>query len=502
MFGRKWFGVLSFAGCLLLFLAIFLSSSIYSKINDLNGQVSMNKVTISLKENSRLNGGCFSTEDIDDMKRSLNTGVITYSAQETSTISHGTNVLKARVVGADELAPIFGNISLVRGGFFSQADCMEKSRVAVIDYDTAWKLFNNDDVVGCYVDIFGSQFKIIGVVEGDRSVIGKLTIGGNVNAYIPVQTLMVISNDSVISYIQCKTDPKGITGKSSDMIEAVLFSMGKNPENYILKDYNVKGAIIGQKPDLLIFFMGLFITFVLLFYTIKALKKTIHDVWIECKTDYLLHVALHYRPEIFKSLVLLILTGSASIIIWRIVRFSVYIPPDMIPGDLTDTSYYLDLFFEKVSGVFTADAYTVPFQEVSSNVVETIFNQIFYFGCLLGLLLFYTGLTGLTGMTRPAELKGHSELTRPTWYHKQELMPEKLFLVFGVFLVADLIIFALLAHLAGLSAVIELKVIIIYWSFVFANIVLFVLKEEKTIKAVCEQPDSIKPNLYGMILKH
>lgn len=454
MFDKKWFGVLSFTGCLLLFLAIFLSSSIYSKVNDLNGQISMNKVTISLKKNSRQNGGCFSPEDIDDLKRSLDTGVITYSAQETSTISHGTNALKARVVGTDQLAPMSADISLVRGGFFSEADCTEKSRVVVIDYDYAWKLFNNDDVVGCYVDILGNQFKIIGVVEGDRSVIGKLTIGGNVNAYIPVQTLMDICNDSAISYIQCKTNPKGITGKSSDIISAALFSMGKNPEYYILKDYNVKGAIMGQKPDLLIFFMGLFIIFVLLSYTIKALKITIHEIWMECKTDYLSHVVHHHRPKILKSLAFLILTGSASIIIWRIVRFSVYIPPDMIPSDLIDISHYLDFFFEKVSSAFTADAYTVPFQEVSSNVAQTISNQIFHFGCFLGLLLFYTGLTGLTR------------------HHKQGLMPEKLFLVFGVFLVADLVIFALLAHLAGLSAVIELKGIIIYWSFVFANIVL------------------------------
>ncbi len=464
MFGRKWFHVLSFIGCLLLFLAIILGSSIYNKIEDLNSQVSMNKITVSLKENNGLDKGYFSLEDIDELKRLLDTEVITCSAQETSFISQGTNVTKARMVGTDELTLIFEDISLVRGGFFSETDCMEKSRVAVIDYDTAWKLFNNDNVVGCYVNIFGSRFKIIGVVESDRSVIGKLTVGGSVNVYMPVQTFLSISKDSIISYIQCKTDSEGITGNSTDIIKAAFLSIGKNPDNYIWKDYDVNEAKISQKPALLLFFMGVFITLAVLTYTIKFLKKTIQDIWKDCKNDYLSHVVRHHQPEILKSLALLILTGSTSIIIFRIVRFSVYISPDMIPGDLTDISYYFDQFFQKVSSAFTADAYTVPFQEVKSNVAETIFYQIFYTGCFLGLLLFYTGLIGLTG------------------FHKEDIKLEKLILVFGGFLVGDLIIFTLITLLTGLPAVICLKDIIIYWSFVFVNIVLFSLKAKKTIK--------------------
>ena len=51
----------------------------------------------------------------------------------------------------------------------------------------------------------------------------------------------------------------------------------------------------------------------------------------------------------------------------------------------------------------------------------------------------------------------------------------------GGFIAADLGIFALLAHLAGFPAAVGIKDIILYWSFVFASLALY-LRDEKTPK--------------------
>jgi hypothetical protein len=244
----------------------------------------------------------------------------------------------------------------------------------------------------------------------------------------------------------------------NDKIAAALSSIGKEPVNYILKDYNVKGAVMGQKPALLIFLMGLFIIFALLSYTVRSFNRTISCIRKACQTDYLSHAAGQYRSEIFKSLVLLILTSAAAIVIWRVVSFSVYIPPEMIPDDLSDISYYSGLIFRKASETFTTDAYTVPFQEIKSNAAEAIFNQIFHVGGLLGLLLLYTGVAGL---------------------HKEESRPEKLLLIFGGFLAAALVVFLLLSLLTGLPALVGLKEIIIFWSFIYVNILLFSSNDKK-----------------------
>ncbi|MGI6668881.1 MAG: ABC transporter permease [Acetivibrionales bacterium] len=451
----KWFGVLSFAGCLLLFMAVFLSGSIYNKILDLNGHVSMSKVTICLKEDSRT--GYFSQEDINNLKKLPGIGLISCTAQQTAIISQGNNFLAAGVAGTDELAPMFGDMPVTGGSFFSEADCREKSRVAVIDKDTAWKLFNNDNVIGCHVNIFGNRFKITGIIESDRSVIGKLTAGGTAKVYIPVSTFMEINSNAGISYVQCETDPETIIGKGADEMRIMLASIGKDPAGCIIKDYNAKGAVLAQKPDFLLFFMGLFIIFVLLSYNIKSFKKTMHNILKECKTDYISRIIGKYRHDIVKMPALIILTCLVSVIIWRMTRFSLFVPPGLIPDDPADISHYAGLILEKAGEALSGGAYTVPFQEAKSGAAEIIFNVIFYTGCFLGLLFFYTGLAGLKKTCRE---------------------PGKMLLVFGGFIVADLLIFVLLAYLAGFPAVVGLKDIILYWAFIFTNLTLCLHDEQ------------------------
>ncbi|HEX2944955.1 MAG TPA: ABC transporter permease [Clostridia bacterium] len=467
MRGIKGFFVLIFTGCLLLFSAIFLSGSVYEKIKELNGQVSMNKVSISLTETSRSNGDYFSGEDIKDLKKLLGTDIISYSAQEKTFVSYNANTVDAGIVGTDELAPMFENIAIIKGAFFSEVDCREKSRVIVIDSDTAWKLFNNDDVLGCSVDVFGSRLKIIGVVKSDGSIIGRLTNDQSVKAYIPIQTYMDICSNSGITYVQFKADSGNMAGKSTDDAASAMLSIGKYPANYNLKDYSIKGVAMEQKPAIMLFLMGLFVISVLSIYAIRFLMKLIQDIKIECKTDYLINVVKAHRFKIVKALILLALTGSVSVLVWNLIRFGIYVSPDLISDDFTDISYYLDLIFEKVSGYFSTDVRAVPFQEIRSNAAEAVFNLVFYFGFIVGVLLFYAGLMLLKRL---------------------KISLENALLICGAALAAALGICALMALPAGFPVVIDLKGIIIYWSFVFANLVLFSTEGKGMVK----EPEEVR----------
>lgn len=464
MDGMKRFAVLVFAGCLFLFAAIFLSRSVYDKALDLNGQISMNKAGISVRDEIRPEEGYFTLKDMEDFEKALNTDVMAYAAQENSWASYETNTVKVGVTGINELAPMFENIRMIRGSFFSKADCREKSRVIVIDDAMAWKLFGSDHVLGYDIDLFGSRFKVTGVMKSDGSVIGKLADDGSVKAYIPIQTYLDIKKDAGIFYLQYKTDSENASGKNRGDVTAALASMGKDPANYFFTDYNVKKAVMAQKPALLLFFMGLSVLAAVFFYLIKYMKKNILGMINECKTDYFTHVTVVYRYKILKALLFLIFAGSVSVIVWRWIRFNLYVAPDLIPDDFTDVQYYTDLFWGKASQAFsTAGGYTVPFRAMASNAAEAAFNWIFYTGCFAGILFFYTGLS---------------------WVKKTKIPAEKALLACGGFLAADLGIFALLALLTGLPCVVDPKGIILFWSFVFTNLVLFLPESEGMIPKI------------------
>lgn len=452
-----------FAGCLLLFAAIFLSRSVYDKAVDLNGQISMNKAGISLKADVRPDSGYFTLKDAEDFEKSLNTGIVAYGAQEDSLASYEANTVKVKVTGINELAPMFEDMRIIRGSFFSEADCREKSRVIVIDDDMAWKLFGSHNVLGYHMELFGSRFKITGIMESDSSIVSKLTDDGSVKAYIPIQTYMDVKKDSGIFYLQYKTDSESTSGRNRDDAAAALAAMGRDPADYNFTDYNVKGAVMAQKPGLLLFFMGLFILSVMLFYLIKDMKKTILGMINECRTDYFTHVAGVYRYKILKTLLLLILAASASVMLWRLIRFNVYIAPDLIPDDFTDVQYYIDRFWGKASRTFSAAGYTALFREMETNAAEAALNWIFYAGCFSGIIFFYTGLSG---------------------FRRMKIAAEKALLMCGGFLAADLGIFVLLALFTGLPGAVDLKGIILFWSFVVANLVLFLPEEKEMIPGI------------------
>jgi hypothetical protein len=439
-----------FTGCLLLFAAVFLSLNIYGKSMDYQGRLSMDKVTVNVKNEAGFaQRYFFSQSDIEKLRKALNTDLFCYSAQGSSVAVYGGNSVNVRITGACELEPMFSDIKLKKGSFFSASDNTESSRVAVIEERAAWKLLNNDDVLGCDIMISGSRFKIIGVSESDGSVLGKLADDGKMQVYIPVRTYLDMNPDSGITCFQYGAGSGDSMDESLADLNDALASEGKDRNSLDIVHYGARSAAMRQKPELLIFIMGLYIILAMLIYSIRKLSKTIYDIRNECKNDYFLNAVRTFRTDIIRNLLLLSFAAAFSVLIWRLVRFELYVPTELIPDDFTDLSYYMRLLRQKISLNLLDAGFVPPFPEVRADKVETALNLVFYICSVSGALLYYTGL---------ALVK------------KETVLPEKAVLLGGISVAACSVTVSLLSYAAGLPAALELKSIVVFWIFVFVSL--------------------------------
>lgn len=109
---------------------------------------------------------------------------ISYRDKSTSPQATGTN----------------GNFSAVQslklkyGRFLTQADVAAGSRVVVLDWRVAEKLFGRVNPVGKNVRLFNRPFRVIGTLEKQDSSANLGTGGGGKSLYLPVTTLQRMMN--------------------------------------------------------------------------------------------------------------------------------------------------------------------------------------------------------------------------------------------------------------------------------------------------------------------
>ena len=451
MKGTKTSFFLLFSSYLLLFAALFLSRNMYDKTSELQGSASFHKVTICTENNGNDAGNnLFNSRDIEKLSGQLNTDTICYSIQTCSLVSYGDTTIMVGITATNELAPVFNDIKIIKGSFFSKGDIRESNKVVVIEERMAWDLFHNDDVVGCYIKLFGSRFKIIGIAASDQSFFTGIVDNGTMQAYIPVETYMNYSANSGITCIQYGTDSGSAYEDNTKQITNALASISRKGGSYSVCDYNIKGIMMKQKPDSLLFVMGLFTILAISIFSLKKCCRTIKLFANMCKTNYFGKSIRACRIELSKDLGLLITAALIIILIWKLIRFEPYIPYNLLPDNLSDLTPYIQrLIQQAMNRNLLNNSHLVPFPELMSMCVEAIHQQMFWFGCVSGSLLLLISFA---------------------WVRKEKAPIEKTLLYSGIFLVMDIVIVALLSYAVGLPPSIDLYEIIVFLTFIFTGL--------------------------------
>jgi len=454
---RKAVWALTFSGILLLLSFTILGGAVVEQCVRLNGAYSMQKVLVSGKNS-------FSIDDIKRLKKELSIKDISYTARSGlagTMASGGGMAFPVRLTGADHMYPAFSSLSLEEGSFITQKQEEEGAMVAVIDEELAWDIFRTKNAAGRTIDILGAVFRIIGVTEKDDSIIGKMTDDGLPEVYIPASVMLELDTTASIAELQIKTADAGTLDRNITDVSAAIRQIGKEPSNYNISDYNLKLALMKQKPLLLVFMIGI-VAILRLFAHIKNLIRAIYFLIRDrCKTDYFSNVNKHDLKGIGLRSLEAALSLTGIILIWIGIRFTLYIPPQNIPDELINVSYYSELITAAIQRGIQSSGYAVPQTELIVKASDMLLNLLFCISSILGPLFLFTGLR---------------ELKEP------KMDSCRLFTILGMLFMLSMGFLTAAAFLAGLPYATDIKGVLVIWTFIYIN--LMIKREESGVENV------------------
>lgn len=439
---------LIFIGILFLLIGIILGRLVYNKGLEVNGVFSMKKIVVSVKTQLDTQGtNGFSEDNIKGLVKQLNTNNLTYTGQSgliSSFVRSDNSSSQAKITGTNYLYPLFNQLFLKAGSFITEKNEDEGGFVAVIEENIAWNLFKTKNAVGNTILIYNVPFKIIGVFKKDNSIIERLTDSGVSDVFIPVGKMLELDTTAKIKSLQVPSIDNGSLELNTSIISEALQQIDKNPSDYDLEDYNLKMAAMEQKPKFIIFIMGVLSIFILLVYIKNILTEVIELFRIGCRKDYFTNILKGNLLTVGISVIKILLISGTSLLIWNGIKYKPYIPTRYIPDELINISYYINLIKSNIQSAISNLGFIASNTELVTNTVQTVLNWIFYISIIPGFLMLYIGFIQLKTFNIE--------------------MP-KVVLYIGLFVTGSLCILAGAAYLLGLPFTIDIKNLIITWSF-------------------------------------
>jgi len=381
-------------GIFILTFSSTLGASLTAKLADLNGPHQINKITatsLNNADNSESQGnGSLSPED---MRRLAQFGLpgfdLAYSSETSAWAFYKDKQCEARVLGVNDSYNQFHQIDLKSGGFLTPGQ--EYRQVAVIDENLAQALFQNSNVVGLELELYGRQFKIIGVAEDDLSFPGSLTEPEDGTVYLPVETLLELNPNSRITSLEVETRDSGPTDHNTDILQTALAAIGQDAGSFKIIDYNLEYFLMEQKNRLMNFAAGAF-ALVLLFGLLKGrVQEIYHFIGLRLREKYFREVLQEDRAGLITGLAEILLLAGGMFVIWRLICFPFYLPPENMPHELK-FSYLTDLLKSNIQAANLNTGYLAPPGEIRLDILKTIQNWNFVCNLFLGWPLLYLGL--------------------------------------------------------------------------------------------------------------
>lgn len=441
--------ILLFTGIAAIFAGVFLGKAVISSLETFGGAYGMGRITVTVKNHiDTQETYAFTLEEVEQLKKQLKTEEITYRSQsgaDAVKLEYGSKSYSAAVDGTNHQFSSFHRFQFKDGGFIPRKAEEEKDLVAVIGSDTAWELFKTINVVGMRFEMFDRPFTIIGVYTEGDSVLHKLTDAGKGKVYIPAKVLAELDPKAKITTLHIRTKDTSTLGRNKALVSNALQAIGKKPDNYVVIDYNLRKALMEQKPELLVFLMGLVSILLLLGYLKRRAEVLCSELAVGCRTNYLSIVLKENALQAGGFAVKTVAVLAAVFLLWSGIAFKLYIPSRYIPEMLIDVSYFTRLFESDIRESVANVGYMPSAMEMMLNTADQLVSRLFYVGLAGGVIL-------LLGGFYPLRL--------------QKTDPSTASLLCGAFLLLSLGAVAVGAFSVGLAPAFDLKSVGVIWVFI------------------------------------
>lgn len=399
---------LMYFGIFVVINAALAGISIYNKNVDMNGRQGMDKISVKVIE--KHGEVYFTRNDIEDLKKNLETQDMAYSSTAESSITYKSGIYKTKIVGVNYRYNEFNDIRIKFGSFFTSIDEKNETNTVIIGSDLALDIFNTDKVIGREIEIFGKGFKIIGVYEyhgardrngaAGKNIIEWLTDDGIPCIYIPVDVLMQYGNTLGIDSLQVNIGSGGTLDDNEDKVKAAVQGLGKNISSYKVTDINKIGVLLKELPQLLVFIMGCIVILYILGYARSKFSALLLKIKKDLKELYFLNAVKKYIRDLIALALTILGILILLIVVWRTIKFDLYIPSEYIPEDITDLRYYSDIIKDKVIQYNSEAGFIPDITEIRAHISLCI-EQLLFLLSLSGLAAIYLGFTLMKHLKKP-----------------------------------------------------------------------------------------------------
>ena len=440
-------------GILLLFTGAVGGNSVLGKLADSLGSHAAGRVVVSIaKEAASDFGNLFTVNDVKKLSEQPGTGEPAAAAESIKPVGFDDISVTSVIRGVTSNFYDYDTIEIVKGSIFTEKDEKESNRVAVLDEELALELFKTVNAVGNRIKLYDKTFRVVGVAARDTSILGILSERKEPVVYIPVNVLLELDRSAGISSIRTATAGEDLLGGNEDTVTSALRAIGKNPSNYIIEDYGIKEYLMRQTAQLVIFIPGLAVIFTLAVLLINVVKRTASILLSAGRTDYFGNVLKNNKGILSGELTRAALLSGSIYAVWFGIRFRIFIPQNNIPDDLTDLSYYFDLLKENILQGNSQIGCIPPVEGIILANAQKVICVLTVAALAVGIPLILAGFYRL-------KLKGTSLFV---------LAP-----VCSAMTMAAAAMIPLAAVASGMSPDWNTKGILVLFSFVFINMILF-----------------------------
>lgn len=378
--------LLMFIGMLVLLASIGLLSAMLADWEQANGSHRMQKLTVNVDRSvSTSNPLGLELKDAEQLAENWSPLPIAFSAKGQTRAVFGNNSVVCEVIGVSGNYRNFTELRMKAGTSISAISVDEHSRVAVLSAKVADKLFHSEQVVGKTIELYGAAFTIIGVYDDEGSLLRQMAEDGIPDVLIPITSMLDMNPNTKIDTLHLAAKKNSANGESEAKV--ALMDIGKNPSQFQIQNDALTFTQSVQLRDILLFCCGVIAILMLVRLMVWQFKYT-YEVLQRKLAAYDWQDAIKIERKLLLTSGLYALGMLACMVaLLELIRFRLYIPPDWVPAELIDLSFYMDKLRSLWQQQAIQAGYVPSPQERLADAASTLGGRLFLAGIVIGLPL-------------------------------------------------------------------------------------------------------------------
>lgn len=193
-------------------ILVSISQGSSKQISDQIGQLGTNLLSVTFFNTDSTQ---FKESDLETLKKINGVKEVAPVVSGRVTVKNGRTSSEVSMTGTTSTYKDVRNVKISSGRFFTDFDNEERLKTAILGSETATTLFGLSNPIGETVQIDGTSFKVVGVLQSSGSSLGQ---SGDNTVLLPMSVAQRVLKDTTIGSVYIKA-------KNENMIDLIKFNL-------------------------------------------------------------------------------------------------------------------------------------------------------------------------------------------------------------------------------------------------------------------------------------